>query len=284
MVLQQRSPSKHNQILGKKQTMLIPHPKSTNYDDDAPARPLKRIKRKEDDDNSEYARSPGSPKSAARARRVVPDSDAESNDEDADAPDPAARTDLESALPPVETDKEAIEAYEIQRAAEEAKRLGQGDRLKEGKWVKGRSSIYVDAFNLALDTVLEEERHLFDEAEIEVFSQWRALDYEAQYLYVNFHPCVGERLMVSTDTSVSSSGKRQPGTASIIWGTTVTLQISMRQLKLSSKRDYCLIRKLQCKAIQASLNLQKAQPLDPRSPLRTGQKTKSTRLKKHHHC
>ncbi|KAK0660924.1 Fanconi-associated nuclease 1-like protein [Lasiodiplodia hormozganensis] len=184
MVLQQRSPSKHNQMLGKKQTTLIPHPKSTNYDDDAPARPLKRIKRKEDDDNSEYARSPGSPKSAARARRVVPDSDAESNDEDADAPDPAARTDLESALPPVETDKEAIEAYEIQRAAEEAERLGQDDRLKEGKWVKGRSSIYVDAFNLALDTVLEEERHLFDEAEIEVFSQWRALDYEAQYLYV----------------------------------------------------------------------------------------------------
>ncbi|KAL1639932.1 hypothetical protein SLS58_007358 [Diplodia intermedia] len=174
-------------MLGKKQTTLIPHPKSTNYDGDegAPARPLKRVKRDEaDSDAADHAQSPGSPKPAVR--RVIPDSDAESDDEDedADAPAPAARTDLESALPPVETDKEAIEAYEIQRAAEEAERLGQDGRLREGKWVKGRSSIYVDAFNLALDTVLEEERHLFDEAEMEVFSQWRALEYEAQYLYV----------------------------------------------------------------------------------------------------
>ncbi|KKY23625.1 putative coiled-coil domain-containing protein mtmr15 [Diplodia seriata] len=189
MVLQQRSPSKHNQMLGKKQTTLIPHPKSTHYDGDdgAPARPLKRVKRDEaDGDTADHAQSPGSPKPAVR--RVIPDSDAESDDEDADAdaPAPAARTDLESALPPVETDKEAIEAYEIQRAAEEAERLGQDGRLREGKWVKGRSSIYVDAFNLALDTVLEEERHLFDEVEMEVFSQWRALEYEAQYLYA--HP------------------------------------------------------------------------------------------------
>ncbi|OJD29445.1 coiled-coil domain-containing protein mtmr15 [Diplodia corticola] len=174
-------------MLGKKQTTLIPHPKSTNYDDDddAPARPLKRIKRGEAGDaGSDYAHCPDSPKPAARS--VIPDSDAESDDdeEDVDAPAPVARTDLESALPPVETDKEAIEAYEIQRASEDAERLDQDGRLREGKWVKGRSSIYVDAFNLALDTVLEEERHLFDEAEMEVFSQWRALDYEAQYLYV----------------------------------------------------------------------------------------------------
>ena len=37
-------------------------------------------------------------------------------------------------------------------------------------------------FNLALDTVLDEESHLFDEAEKAVFEQWRALNYEAQYL------------------------------------------------------------------------------------------------------
>ncbi|ERS96111.1 hypothetical protein HMPREF1624_07647 [Sporothrix schenckii ATCC 58251] len=47
-----------------------------------------------------------------------------------------------------------------------------------------RSSIYVDAFNIALDTVLEQEEHLFNEKEKTVFSAWRSLDYEAQYLYV----------------------------------------------------------------------------------------------------
>ena len=49
--------------------------------------------------------------------------------------------------------------------------------------MRGRSSIYVDAFNLALETVLEEESHLFNEPELAVFDNWKALDYEAQYLY-----------------------------------------------------------------------------------------------------
>lgn len=52
----------------------------------------------------------------------------------------------------------------------------------ELEWGRGKSSIYVDAFNLALETVLAEEAHLFDEAEMEVFRQWRNLAYEAQYL------------------------------------------------------------------------------------------------------
>ena len=58
------------------------------------------------------------------------------------------------------------------------------ERLHQRTWTKGKSSIYVDAFNLALETVLEDEGHLFDEKEMEVFHQWRALDYEAQYLWV----------------------------------------------------------------------------------------------------
>ena len=45
-----------------------------------------------------------------------------------------------------------------------------------------RSSIYVDAFNIALDTVLEQEEHLFNKKEKAVFAAWRGLDYEAQYL------------------------------------------------------------------------------------------------------
>lgn len=45
------------------------------------------------------------------------------------------------------------------------------------------SSLYTDAFNLALDTVLAEESHLFSEQEAEIFQKYRSLSYEAQYLY-----------------------------------------------------------------------------------------------------
>ena len=62
--------------------------------------------------------------------------------------------------------------------------MGLHVRLRDGAWQKGKSSIYVDAFNLALETVLDEESHLFNEAEMEIFTQWRELSYESQYLYV----------------------------------------------------------------------------------------------------
>ena len=87
----------------------------------------------------------------------------------------SSQTDLESTLPPVKNDKEAIEEYETMRAQ---------DRMNSRKWTRGKTSIYVDAFNLALDTVLEEEGNLFDDAEMSVFENWRGLTYEAQYLYV----------------------------------------------------------------------------------------------------
>jgi fanconi-associated nuclease 1 len=93
-------------------------------------------------------------------------------------------TELESALAPVKTDKEAITEYELMRAAEEVIPTNLKERLDTRKWAQGKSSIYVDAFNLALETVLEDEGHLFDEAETEVFNQWRSLDYDAQYLLV----------------------------------------------------------------------------------------------------
>ncbi|RAK98973.1 fanconi-associated nuclease 1 [Aspergillus ibericus CBS 121593] len=101
-------------------------------------------------------------------------------DNDAEIPS-NSQTELESSLPAVQTDNRAIEEYESSRAVDEPS-LEQ--RLRDGTWRKGRSSIYVDAFNLALETVLDEEAHLFDAAEMEVFKQWRELDYEAQYLYV----------------------------------------------------------------------------------------------------
>lgn len=155
----------------------IPHPKSTNFDDKklSPHRPAKRLKREESDDVSEVEFAP-SPSPSKHYRDEVPDSDADSDAEDLDETDVHRQTDLESALPPIKTDREAIEEYEAQYTRER--------RLQDGTWVRGKSSIYVDAFNLALDTVLEEESHLFDEAELEVFKVWRNLAYESQYLYV----------------------------------------------------------------------------------------------------
>jgi Fanconi-associated nuclease 1 len=164
----------------------VPHPKSTKYDegdedDDFATPPPKRIKR----DITDFVTKKASPKKAPQKSRKheIPDSDADNDNEVVhdDEPTSDKRTDLETALPFIETDKEAIEAYEASRAAGE---LGLQGRLAESKWVRGKSSIYVDAFNLALETVLEDESHLFDEAEHTVFQQWRDLNYEAQYLYV----------------------------------------------------------------------------------------------------
>lgn len=48
---------------------------------------------------------------------------------------------------------------------------------------KYKRSMYVDAFNLALDTVLQDELHLFSDVEQEVFAKYRSLEYEPQFLY-----------------------------------------------------------------------------------------------------
>lgn len=91
-------------------------------------------------------------------------------------------TDFENAFPPAADETQAIEEYEAFKSS-------QGDAAPSGtpdqappRWVKGSSSIYVDAFNLALDIVLDEEASLFNTKELEIFNQWRSLDYEAQYL------------------------------------------------------------------------------------------------------
>jgi Fanconi-associated nuclease 1 len=68
----------------------------------------------------------------------------------------------------------------------------------------------VDAFNLALETVLDEEAHLFDEAEMEVFRKWRELDYESQYLCVVrlIRICIHANRL---DTCVYSFARPLPG-------------------------------------------------------------------------
>jgi len=174
----------------------VKHPKSTNFDDADDGLEKRHVKRRKlgppDEKEGDARRRFFQVAANGRDDRVIPDSDAESDDElrsDEATIGHAThdrQTDIESALPAIKTDKEAIQAYEATRAAqeaEEAERAGLEGRLSERKWIRGKSSIYVDAFNLALETVLEDESHLFNEAELAVFAFWRELSYEAQYLY-----------------------------------------------------------------------------------------------------
>ncbi|KAF2679356.1 hypothetical protein K458DRAFT_422394 [Lentithecium fluviatile CBS 122367] len=171
MALNARSPSEHNQMI----TRFIKHPESTNFDGEK-ERPAKRQK-------LHYSPSKRSPAKKYASREVA---DSEEDEDNAETEDGQGvhTTDLESALPPVNTDAEAIEEYEAFKASQSESAEETAERLKDRKWVRGKSSIYVDAFNLALDTVLDEESHLFDGAEAEIFRLWRRLNYEAQYLYV----------------------------------------------------------------------------------------------------
>lgn len=187
MVLQSLGATLHNQMLGGKR---VPHPASTNFDEKSSSPAAKRLKRRRSTDsflsrNSSSGEEEGeeiglrtpTPKPHSKEH---PDSEGD-NDEEQDFV-PSSQTDLESTLPPVKTDKQAIDDYEATTAAETVGGSNSEDQVGQWKWTRGRSSIYVDAFNLALETVLEEEDHLFDEAENAVFKHWKALSYEAQYL------------------------------------------------------------------------------------------------------
>ncbi|KAL6868553.1 VRR-NUC domain-containing protein [Trichoderma novae-zelandiae] len=143
-------------------------------------RPSKRLKRDNDTDSESGEPSvllvEDEPRAAAVAGTLFDEEDQRQNKDRV--------TDFENALPPTEANQEAIEEYETLKSSQNHA----GEESAEGNpapvWVKGRSSIYVDAFNLALDTVLDEESSLFSSKEREIFNQWRKLDYQAQYLYV----------------------------------------------------------------------------------------------------
>ena len=185
MAFQLQSPASHNKMLGQQ----IRHPRSTNFEDGFETRAAKRLKKLDSEDSS-LSRTFSEDDDATcltprqTPSREIPDSEAES-DEDDISPSFIQKTNLESALPSIKTDKEAIAEYEAIRAAE-TEGLDILERLGQRKWVPGKSSIYVDAFNLALETVLEDEAHLFDKAEMAVFDKWKNLSYEGQYLYVTF--------------------------------------------------------------------------------------------------
>jgi Fanconi-associated nuclease 1 len=180
MVLQPQGATGHNAMLGRR----VPHPASTKFsvDDGGPAaKRLRTFESTDDEDSRGVSGDENAFQSPNAYRDEIPDSEDEDALEDEQNVTSYRPTELESALPPVKTDKKAIEEYEAMRAAEDVPEDLKA-RLSQRSWTKGKSSIYVDAFNLALETVLEDERHLFDEKEIEVFSQWKGLEYEAQYL------------------------------------------------------------------------------------------------------
>jgi Fanconi-associated nuclease 1 len=134
------------------------------------------------------------------------------------------KTPFESSLPPIETDQDAVDAYEA-ASSSQGNRTGNDDspqaRLEGRNWVRGRSSIYVDAFNLVLEIVLEDEAHLFDDQERAIFEAWKALSYEAQYLLVCRQSAVEELVVTDCrtccpDMSASSCAKRPLGTARVV--------------------------------------------------------------------
>jgi fanconi-associated nuclease 1 len=180
VILERQRDTDRNAMLGRR----IPHPTSTKFNEDDISPPAKRLKALESTDG-EDSRDISEDEAALRTpnsyRDEIPGSEGDEESGDDEKVAPQRLTELEIALPPVKTDKEAIDEYEAMRACEQVPE-DLKTRLSQQNWTKGKSSIYVDAFNLALETVLEDEGHLFDEKEMGVFNQWRKLEYEAQYL------------------------------------------------------------------------------------------------------
>jgi fanconi-associated nuclease 1 len=184
MTFQDRSPSLHNRMIGQKSR----HSPSTNFDsEDFPVPPSKRLKRY----STSYSLSKASDDKILSESTFLPSksyrteiADSEEDDQGGGTPLLGSHTDLEISLPSMKTDKEAIAEYEEAYKTYEAAGLNLQGRLDHRSWTKGTRSIYVDAFNLALETVLEAEAHLFDEAEKALFAHWQRLNYESQYLYV----------------------------------------------------------------------------------------------------
>ncbi len=155
MVLESRGDQRHNAMVGRR----IPHPTSTKFYDDGilpPAKRLKTFESTDEEDSTNVSSNEAIPRDIRGFRDEIPDSDEETDLEGDEKLAPQHPTELESALPAVKIDKEAIQEYEAMRAAENIPE-DLNSRVAGRTWTKGKTSIYVDAFNLALETVLEDE-------------------------------------------------------------------------------------------------------------------------------
>ncbi|KAI1208730.1 VRR-NUC domain-containing protein [Annulohypoxylon truncatum] len=155
--------------------------------------PTKKVKREEvrdsdEDSDQDIKSSSPSLKLLLGFRRI----DSATSDLDDDASqnseaevEPSRQIAIESSLPEVKSGKQALEEYQAFKASQGDNDTANAEsRLDSRKWVRGKTSLYVDAFNLALNTVLDEESHLFNDEEMYIFDQWNNLSYEAQFLYV----------------------------------------------------------------------------------------------------
>ena len=149
-----------------------PNEESLASEHDEPQRPPKRLKTEIPDSESEPE---------GTTSHIFDDSLLENGAEPGAGR--ARTTDFENALPVTEPDEETIKEYQSFKLSQTNNSDGETTEKTRPMWIKGKSSIYVDAFNLALDTVLDEESHLFDDKEKDIFCQWRELDYEAQFMY-----------------------------------------------------------------------------------------------------
>lgn len=167
--------------------MALKEPAKTkrNYEHSAPKR--QKTKHIKDDATSSFLESEDDDKGIKRIKDedVKDENDAHENGDVGDILKPHRPTEVESALPAIKAEKAEIEDYESKRAKGDGEISSElRDRIGARSWERGRSSIYVDAFNLALTTVLEEEGHLWNDAEKRIFQEWGKLSYDAQYLYV----------------------------------------------------------------------------------------------------
>lgn len=172
---------------------------------------------------------PGVQRLGSIASGLEDDETPQHSDAETDQP---RRTAIESSLPEVKSGKEALEEYENFRASQANDNDDSAtaqSRLESRKWVRGKTSLYVDAFNLALSTVLDEESHLFDEKEMYVFNQWNNLSYEAQFLYVIEHlqyPTLRVKFSFSVvDMYAYSLERQRRGIEYLACGTTMTSRI-----------------------------------------------------------
>ncbi|KAI0898417.1 VRR-NUC domain-containing protein [Annulohypoxylon nitens] len=172
-------------------------PKSDGkHDQSSNEPPTKRAKREEVRDSDEDSDQDIICKSPVKKLKPLPgfrkrDTAVSGLDDDTSSPnseaevEPSRRTAIETSLPEVRSEKEALEKYQAFKASQGGEdSTDAASRLESRKWVRGKTSLYVDAFNLALSTVLDEESHLFNEEETFIFDQWNKLSYETQFLYV----------------------------------------------------------------------------------------------------
>ncbi|QSZ30023.1 hypothetical protein DSL72_004541 [Monilinia vaccinii-corymbosi] len=194
MVLEELKNANHNVMSGRRAQRQIPQdfkdkllPPSkrlkTTYTDSTDGDDLSS--RCPSDEDEGFPLSPRSQSPIHRWRTEIADleDDDDNGEDEVDQVGAPIVTELESVLPPIDIGQDAVAEYEAMRVDDNLPDDLKA-RLNHRTWAKGKSSIYSDAFNLALETVLEDEAHLFDEKEMEVFKQWRELDYESQYLYV----------------------------------------------------------------------------------------------------